>query len=88
MKLPKVMARLTVPYRVTKTINDWVYEVQNLVTAKKCEFDTSRLQFYGDSKLNVHIYLTEQIQHDEWEFHVETIVHDRTTDGQFELKIK
>jgi len=55
---------------MTKTISDWVYGVQHLLTAKKSEVHTSRLQFYSDNKLNVHIQLTQQIQHDEWEFHV------------------
>jgi hypothetical protein len=72
-KIPKLMPRWTGPYRMTRTITDWVYEVQHLVTAKKSEVHTSRLQFYSDNKLNVHIQLTQQIQHDEWEFHVERI---------------
>jgi hypothetical protein len=57
------MARATGPYRVTKTINDWVYEVQHLVIAKKSGIHTNRLQFYSENELNVHIKLTEQIQH-------------------------
>jgi hypothetical protein len=55
---------------MTKTISDWVYGVQHLLTAKKSEVHTSRLQFYSDNTLNVHIQLTEQIQQDEWEFPV------------------
>jgi hypothetical protein len=29
------------------------------------------MKFYCDDKLNVDIHLLEQIQHDEWKFHVE-----------------
>jgi hypothetical protein len=35
VKLPKLMPRWTGPYRVTRTINDWIHEVQHLATAKK-----------------------------------------------------
>ena len=38
--------------------------------------------------MNVHIQLTEKIQLDEWENHVEGILYHRTSDGQFQLKIK
>jgi hypothetical protein len=51
---------------MTKTINDWVLETQHLVRPKKSEVHTSRLQFFIDNKLNVHIQSNEQIQLDKW----------------------
>jgi hypothetical protein len=38
--------------------------------------------------LNVHVELTERIQHGESEFHVERTLDHRRTDWQFRLKIK
>ena len=88
VKLPKLVPLWIGPYHGTKTIDDRVYEVEQFVTVKKFEVDTSPVQFYNANKLNVHIQLTEQIHHDEWEFHVGRTVDHRRTDGQFQLKMR
>jgi hypothetical protein len=67
INLPKLMPRWTGAYRMTKTINDWINEVEHLVTAKKSEFHT---RFSSNHTLNMHFQLTEQIQHEELELHV------------------
>jgi hypothetical protein len=59
-----------------------------LVKAKKSEVHRSPVQFYSDNRLNVHIHLTEQIQYDEWGFHVERIVDRGGTDRLLKLEIK
>jgi len=58
-KIPKLMPRWTGPYRITRTINEWVYEVQHLVTKTLSEIHCSRLQLYSDEKLNVDVHLLE-----------------------------
>jgi len=64
-EIPKLMPRWTGPYRITRRVNEWVYEVQHLVTEILSEIHCSRLEFYFDDKLNMEIHLLEQIQHDE-----------------------
>jgi hypothetical protein len=61
--------------------NTWL-QIRNL------KFTRAAYNFFSNDKVNVHIQLTEQIQHDEWEFRVERPVDYRRTDWQLQLKIK
>lgn len=81
------MPRCTGPYHIIRVSNYWVNEVAHLVTAKKSDLHSNHLQFYSDDKLNATISLQEQIQHDEWEFHIEQILGHRNHENNFELKI-
>jgi hypothetical protein len=61
------MHRWTERYKITRTINGYIIEIEHLVTKKLSEVHAFRHQFYIDDQLNVSIHVQEQIQHDEWE---------------------
>jgi hypothetical protein len=86
-KIPKLMPRWTGPYRITRTINEWVYEVHHLVTKKLSEIHCSCLQFYSDDKLNRYPSSGTNPTN-EWEFHEENICGNRLEGQQFQLQIK
>ena len=61
----KLDAQWTGPYRVTKVINKWVYEVQDLLNEEHfITAHAARLLHYSDSSLNVDTVLLDQITYD------------------------
>ena len=60
----KLKARWTGPFRVTKVINKWVYEIEDLLLGTTSICHAARLKFYSDSSLNVDNVLLDQITYD------------------------
>jgi len=62
------------PRRITEVLNDWVYEVEDLVTQKKEKVHAERLKFYSESELEVTEELRNQIAHNDEKFEIDEIL--------------
>jgi hypothetical protein len=70
----KLKARWTGPRRITEVLNDWVYEVEDLITQKKEKVHAERLKFYSESDLEVTEELRNQIAHNDEKFEIDEIL--------------
>ena len=82
------------PYRIIRTISDYVYEVEHVVSKSVSEHHVSRLQFYADRLLDVNIpLLHDELVREESFAHsydIHSIVshgYNRDSDG-YELLIR
>ena len=87
-KRHKLQTKWTGPWRVIRTLSEWVYVVECLVTGEEKSVHVCRLRLYADDLLNITSDLKNQIMHDSWRFQVEEIIGIREVDSQIELKIK
>jgi hypothetical protein len=83
----KLAARWRGPYRVTRTINDHVYEVQHLVTENVTEAHVRRMKFYCDAELDMTVPLADHVVAEEgrpyevedvcaWRFNKDSMIHE------------
>ena len=76
------------PYRVVATINDRVFEIEDICTGKLQTVHAQRMRFYADSRLAITEELKNQAAYDD-QFFVDKMVDWRETDaGQLELKVR
>jgi hypothetical protein len=87
----KLEARWRGPYRVIRTINDYVYAVQHLVTSNVTEAHVRRMKFYCDAELDDLVPLCDHIASQEaMEYQVEELVKFRYSREikQYEVFVK
>jgi hypothetical protein len=90
----KLQATWRGPYRIIRTISDYVYEVEHVVTKDITEHHVSRLQYYADSHLDMdipllHESLTRELSFDH-SFDIHSVVrhaYNRDLD-QYQLLIR
>jgi len=70
----KLKARWMGPRRITEVLNNWVYEVEDLVTKRKEKVHAERLKFYSERDLEVTEELRNQIAHNDENFEIEEIL--------------
>ena len=51
------------PFRIVDTTSDYIFVIEDLITAKQHTVDASRLKFYHDKSLNVSTELLEHVSH-------------------------
>ena len=73
----------TGPYRIIRVISDWDFEIEHLVTARRCFAHACRLDFYADAALQVTPDLKHQVQHDEAKmaYKVQALIGHKHDDG-------
>ncbi|GMF47599.1 unnamed protein product [Phytophthora fragariaefolia] len=49
----KLQVKCCGPARVTGTVSNWIFEIENLVAGQRREAHATRLKFYADASLNV-----------------------------------
>ena len=91
--LSKLTALWRGPYRVTRALSDYVYEVEHLVTLEVSEVHITRLRFYADSSMDVPVPLLDEVMHENtltFEYHIEDILSHTfdTADDAYKLQIK
>jgi hypothetical protein len=75
------------PYRVTRTITDYVYEVEHIVTHRTTEAHIARIKSYADPELDCSILLCDHVRQQEattydverivgWRFNNSTMLHE------------
>jgi hypothetical protein len=74
------------PQRITKVINDQIFEVENLLSGDRKEVHSTRLMYFEDSKIDSQV--KEHIQFHSSNYEVETILDFRSSKGQEELLVK
>ena len=70
----KLKAQWMGPRRITEVLNNWVYEVEDLVTKRKEKVHAERLKFYSERDLEVTEELRNQIAHNDENFEIEEIL--------------
>ena len=72
------------PYRVTKTVNNWVYEIEDLLTSAKFVAHALRLRYYSDKHLDLDECLMNslkvQAQH---ELYIDKVISHRRDEANF-----
>ena len=78
------------PYRVIDTLNNYVFQVENLITKEQKQIHGDRMLFYCDSRLNVTEELKTQFAFDNERFEVENVCDARKNPqtGDIELLIR
>ncbi|KAH9184921.1 hypothetical protein AeNC1_013104 [Aphanomyces euteiches] len=86
----KLQAILKGPGRVTRVINEWLYEVENLVTKVIKDIHASRLKFNHDGDLDVTDDLLKQVTYSQEGFEVEAFgnVRYNLEAKRYEMEIK
>jgi len=69
-------------------VNDWIYEVEDLVSHTKCEVHACRMKLYAESSLNVDEELFEQSAHDGAGYEVEDFLDIHKKDGTWEVRVR
>jgi hypothetical protein len=82
----KLEAKWKGPFRITKVLNELVYEVQNLLTNKKKEVHAIRLSQFQDSKIDSNVKEYIQFHNDNYE--IEEIMDKRINQGVEEVLVK
>ena len=59
----KLLGSWTGPVRVTKAINKWIYEVEDLIRGNKQEVHAQRLKHYADADLELTSELYDAAAH-------------------------
>ena len=79
----------TGPYRVTRVVSEWDYEIEHLVNGQKSNAHSTRLDFYADASMDVDAELRSQISHDEsqMKYKVERIMNHRKKGDIWELQV-
>jgi transposase InsO family protein len=89
MNPDKLSARWLGPYRVSRVVDDWTFEVEDLVRGVRLLRHARMLMPYSDRTLGVNEDLRQQIQHDDsHSYLVDSIVDWRETNGKFELLVR
>jgi hypothetical protein len=75
------------PFRVTRAISPWVYEVEDIVSAKRSNAHIERLRLYADSQLDVDVDVKSQYCFDNVKYEIEQFLDVRrnTINGEFEM---
>jgi hypothetical protein len=82
----KLEARWKGPFRITRVVNESVFEVENLITGSCKEVHYVRLRPYNDADLNAQI--KEHLQYHTQCFEVKEILKERDNKGTKELLVK
>jgi transposase InsO family protein len=82
----KLEARWKGPYRITKIVNDLVFEVEDLLSKSKKEVHASRLRIYKDREIDVKV--KEHLQFHNRMFEVYKILDQRTNEGRKEVLVQ
>ena len=76
------------PFRVMGTLNDYVYVVEDVVTARRKSVHVQRLRLYSEADLQVTEEIRNQAAYDD-QTHVEILVDWRETDDALlELRVR
>lgn len=79
----KLSVRWAGPMRVTRVIDEWAFELEDLVYGRKCVRHAQMMRPYADQHLDVTTELREQIAHDDLQsFRVQEILDWRQKDRQ------
>ena len=88
----KVRSKLDVvwsgPRKITKVINDHVYEVQDLVDKSTDTVHAERMRYYSDDTLDVSESLIEQLVHDDTGYIVDGIHDIRRNGDSFDVLVR
>jgi hypothetical protein len=82
----KLEAKWKGPFRITKVVNELVYEVQNLLTNEKKEVHSVRLSHFLDSDIDSNVKEYIQFHNDNYE--IEEILDKRINQGVEEVLVK
>jgi hypothetical protein len=82
----KLEARWKGPFKITRVINNSVFEVEDLLTGSSKEVHYVRLRPYNEADLNAQI--KEHIQYHNQSFEVKEILEERDNRGTKELLVK
>ena len=76
------------PYRIVETLNEYVYVVEDVVTARRKSVHVQRLRLYAEASFQVTEDVQNQAAYDD-QTHVENIVDWRETDDALlELRVR
>jgi transposase InsO family protein len=81
------------PYRVLRAFNNYVYEVEHLVTDEVFDVHVSRLRFYADSYLDLPVALMDELQAEtslNYEYTISQVLEHEYDqyDEEYKLKIQ
>ncbi|KAH7462147.1 Gag-Pol polyprotein [Phytophthora ramorum] len=79
----KLSVRWCGPARITSTISNWIFLVENLITGDTREVHATRLKFYADSSSEVTEGLLQHVAHNS-----EGHVVDTLRDARYDVKAK
>jgi hypothetical protein len=76
------------PFRVVETLNDYVYVVEDVVTARRKSVHVQRMRLYAEAGLQVTEDMRNQAAYDD-QTHIESLVDWRETDDALlELRVR
>ena len=76
------------PFRIVETLNDYVYVLENVATARRKSVHVQRLRLYAEANFQVTEDVRNQAAYDD-QTHVENIVDWRETDDSLlELRVR
>ena len=85
----KLSMRWAGPMRVTRVIDNWTFEVEDLVHGRRAVRHAQMLKPYSDKELEVTAQLREQLQHDDGtSFKVQEIISWRLQQRRVELLVR
>jgi hypothetical protein len=85
----KLTVRWLGPSRISRVIDNWTFEVEDLVRGERLFRHARMLRPYSDSQLEVNEDLRQQLQHDDkFSYLVESITGWRERNGTFELSVR
>lgn len=88
-KSRKLMFRWRGPYRITKVLSDFLFEVEDLRSASRSVVHGTRLKFFRNSDFNVSEECTAQLKFQEEEYCVVSEFLDlRLKDGELQILVK
>ena len=85
----KLSFRCSGPYRVTKLVSDFLFEVEHLVTGERVTLHGSRLKFFRNVDFKVTKDCIQQVQFQDGEYNiVQNILDLRETMGKIEAQVR
>ncbi|CEO98945.1 hypothetical protein PBRA_007059 [Plasmodiophora brassicae] len=84
----KLIAQWRGPYRVVQRVNDQVYELEDLLTARRFQAHTQRIRRYADADLNITTEIKQHLERLDQQFHVDDLLDCRIDRETQELQIK
>jgi hypothetical protein len=86
--LHKLRANWVGPYRIISAQNDWIYEIQDLLTNVITTCHAARLQFYHDASLNVTVELKDHVTHSRGNVTYDKFLKSRLHELEWQLLVK
>lgn len=76
------------PYRVVKKVNDWVYDVENLLSTQVMTIHSVRLRAYCEEWINAREELEQKLAYNEEGLYVEAVTDHRILRGIKQFKVQ